>query len=441
MWKKKSIFWELPYWVDLEVRSSIDVMHVTKNLCVNLLGFLGVYGKSKDTPEAREDQQRMKDPYHRHTDKGRLSSYAFTKEEKEIFFECLRSIKVPAGFSSNIKGIINMAEKKFQNLKSHDCHVIMTQLLPVALRGLLPENVRVPIVKLCAFLNAISQKVIDHASLERLQKDVVQCLVSFELVFPPSFFNIMTNVFVHLVDEIVILGPVFLHNMFPFERFMRVLNKYVRNRARPEGSISMVHQTEDVIGFCVDLIPGLKKIGLPQSWYEGRLTGKGTLGKDSIICRDGHSWSKAHYTVLQNSTLVASYVDEHKNSLRSTHPEQCDNSITREHIRTFGSWLETRLRGDNIVSDEQYSLSRKPSLTVLTYKGYEINGNTFYTVDQDQKSTNQNSGVRFDAATKSGKDTYYGYIVDIWELDYGDDFKVPLFKCKWVNMSGVQVDP
>ena len=82
-------------------------------------------------------------------------------------------------------------------------------------------------------------------------------------------------------------------------------------------------------------------------------------------------------------------------------------------------------------------------MTVLTYKGYEINGNTFYTIAQDQKSTNQNSGVRFDAATERGKDTYYGYIMDIWELDYGHDFKVPLFKCKWVNLSGggVQVDP
>ena len=59
MWKKKSIFWDLPYWKDLEVRSAIDVMHVTKNLCVTLLGFLGVYGKTKDTLEAREDQQRM----------------------------------------------------------------------------------------------------------------------------------------------------------------------------------------------------------------------------------------------------------------------------------------------------------------------------------------------------------------------------------------------
>src|SRR4051812_34709045 len=88
-------------------------------------------------------------------------------------------------------------------------------------------------------------------------------------------------------------------------------------------------------------------------------------------------------------------------------------------------------------------MSREPSLTVLIYKGYEINGNTFYTFDQDQKRTNQNSGVRFDATTEKGKDTYYGYIVDIWELDYGQDFKVPLFKCKWVNLSGggVHVEP
>ncbi|GJV74721.1 uncharacterized protein Tco_1506305 [Tanacetum coccineum] len=31
-WKKKSIFWELEYWKDLEVRHSIDVMHIEKNL-------------------------------------------------------------------------------------------------------------------------------------------------------------------------------------------------------------------------------------------------------------------------------------------------------------------------------------------------------------------------------------------------------------------------
>jgi len=61
MWKKKSIFWELPYWHVLEVCHAIDVMHVIKNLCVNLPGFLSVYGKPKDSLEPRQDMHEMKE--------------------------------------------------------------------------------------------------------------------------------------------------------------------------------------------------------------------------------------------------------------------------------------------------------------------------------------------------------------------------------------------
>src|SRR3954463_6970489 len=444
MWKKKSIFWELPYWKFLEVHSAIDMMHVTKNLCVNLLGLMGVYGKTKDMPEARQDQQSIHEGNNLNLEKYQgPASYALTKEEKEIYFEVLSSIKVPSGFSSNIKGIINMSEKKFQNLKSHDCHVIMTQLLAVALRGLLPENVRVPIVKLCAFLNAISQKVISPLTLQNLQKDVVQCHVSFELVFPPCFFIIMTHLLVHLVEEIAILGPVFVHNMFPFERFMGVLKKCVHNRARPEGSISKGYGTEEVIEFCIDFIPDLKPIGVPESRYEGRLSGKGTVGKKAKIFQDGHSLTQAHYTVLQSSIFVQPYIEEHKNVLRSKFPGEDDQWIQVKHMESFGSWLQLRLMHDTTIGNQLYLLAATPSETVLTFQGYEINGNTFYTVGQDKKSTNQNSGVRFDATNEDGtKDTYYGYIDEIWELDYGPTFKVPLFRCSWVNMNGdgVKVD-
>ena len=93
----------------------------------------------------------------------------------------------------------------------------MMQLLPVALRGILPANIRATIIKLCAFLNAISQKAIYPMSLIRLQVDVVQSIVSLEMIFSPLFFNIMTHLLVHLVKKIGILGPVFLNNMFPFE--------------------------------------------------------------------------------------------------------------------------------------------------------------------------------------------------------------------------------
>ena len=61
---------------------------------------------------------------------------------------------------------------------------------------------------------------------------------------------------------------------------------------------------------------------------------------------------------------------------------------------------------DDVVEDELYLLSNLQSSNILTFKGYEINCNTFYTIAQDKKSTNQNSGVCFDAETKTGKEKY-----------------------------------
>jgi hypothetical protein len=99
-------------------------------------------------------------------------------------------------------------------------------------------------------------------------------------------------------------------------------------------------------------------------------------------------------------------------------------------METFGDWLRKKWQGDKTIGDELYLLARQPAWHVLTYKGYEINGNTFYTVSQDKKSTNQNSGVRVDAMEPNGNiHTYYGRIEEIWKLDYAHNFKVPLFRC------------
>ena len=68
---------------------------------------------------------------------------------------------------------------------------------------------------------------------------------------------------------------------------------------------------------------------------------------------------------------------------------------------------------DGDIKDDLYLMSQLPSSNIMTFKGYEINGNTFYTIAQDKKGTNHNNGVPFDAATSRGKDTYYGYIEEI----------------------------
>nr|AAX92860.1 transposon protein, putative, CACTA, En/Spm sub-class [Oryza sativa Japonica Group]ABA92603.1 transposon protein, putative, CACTA, En/Spm sub-class [Oryza sativa Japonica Group] len=224
-----------------------------------------------------------------------------------------------------------------------------------------------------------------------------------------------------------ILGPVYLHNMFPFERYMGVLKKYVRNRARPEASIAKGYGTEEVIEFCVEFIEDLRLIGVPESHHEGRLRGKGTLGRKAIMTVDNNLFRKTHFTALQQSSLVAPYIEEHLGLVRARNIGKSDAWITRHHIDTFPAWLRRHLMGNETINQQLAFLVRGPSGSIATFQGYEINGYTFYTRAQDMKSTNQNNAVRIDAMGHDGTTgTYYGAIKDIWELDYGP-LKVPLF--------------
>ena len=148
---------------------------------------------------------------------------------------------------------------------------------------------------------------------------------------------------------------------------MGVLKKYVHNRARPEGSISKGYGREEVIEFCVDFIPDIKPIDLSESRHEGRLSGKSTLGRKSLICRDGHSFTQAHYTVLRSSTFMAPFIEEHKNFVRSEFPGKADSWIKEKHMETFGSWLKLRLMNDTTFGDQLYLLAASTSSTVLNF--------------------------------------------------------------------------
>ena len=48
-WTKKSIFFELGYWLELKLRHILNAMHIEKKICDNMVGtMLGIEGKSKD---------------------------------------------------------------------------------------------------------------------------------------------------------------------------------------------------------------------------------------------------------------------------------------------------------------------------------------------------------------------------------------------------------
>jgi len=171
-----------------------------------------------------------------------------------------------------------MEDLKLLGLKSHDCHVLMQDLLPVAIRGILPKNVRQVITRLCQFFNAICRKVIDPTRLDELEDEGIILLCQLEMYFPPSFFDIMVHLIVHPVREIRICGLVFLRWMYPIERCMKIFKGYVKNPYRPKASIVERYIAEEAIEFCTTYMSEVDVIGVPRTRYEGRQEGKGTRG-------------------------------------------------------------------------------------------------------------------------------------------------------------------
>ncbi|KAL7584188.1 uncharacterized protein LOC111879845 [Lactuca sativa] len=340
-------------------------------------------------------------------------------------------------------------------MKSHDYHVLITHVIPIAIRGILPDHVRHTITKLCLFFNMIHSKVIDPEVLDSWQHDIILTLCELEMYFPPSFFDVMVHLVSHIVREIKACGPVFLRYMYPFERYMCVLKGYVRNRHRPEGSIVRGYAAEEVIEFCTNYLKGVNTIGIPQSHHEGRLQGVGIIGS-KVVIPDRDEFHMAHFTVLQHMTSVAPYAKEHMEMLRSRNSRRTEKWLANEHIKKFPQWLKDKVKVSLRTKDVDrlvQVLGYGPQNAVSTYQSYDINGYTFYTQNQDRKSTLQNSGVtliamstEYSSANHEGrsriaKDSYYGVIQEIWELNYDSSVVVPVFKCKWVdNRRGVKVD-
>jgi hypothetical protein len=118
--------------------------------------------------------------------------------------------------------------------------------------------------------------------------------------------------------------------------------------------------------------------------------------------------------------------------------------VRNEYTRKFIVWLRDRISQSSDTQRSEYlkKLARGPIFTVVAYQRYDINRYTFYTKQQDKKSTYQNCGVRVDAydVTSQDKNMYYGQIQEIWELDF-HGFKISLFHCNWVDaIKGVVQD-
>jgi hypothetical protein len=304
MWKKQPIFWQLAYWKDLDDCHSIDVMHVEKNVCKSLLRtLLNTDRKTRDHGHARADLKKMGISQELWLDdlvKGtELPTSCITLSKHEEFCGFLKNLKVPSDYSTNVSRLISFPDLKVATgVKSHDYHVLLMQMIVVGIQNIQPFKVWEAIMNFCFFFNEIGQKVLSEEALESLEKRHYETLCFLDTYLPLAFFYISIHFTTHLIKEIKLLGHVFLHQMYVYERFNGILKYFVRNRAYPTGSMVQGHYTEEAMERALNYADPSNPIGVPKSRHEGRLIRKGTIGMKAIT-PDPHLFCCTHSHVLQ----------------------------------------------------------------------------------------------------------------------------------------------
>ena len=259
IYSRKSGLWQLPYWKDLMLPHNLDVMHIEKNVCENILcTLLSIPGKSKDTHNARLDLYDMgiRPELHLQQDgnsacRAPPAPYVLGKDQKVEFCKFLKGIKFPDGFADNLARYISEdGSKVVGKLKTHSCHILLQRIIAAGLRGLVRKDVYEAIAELGTFFRELCSRNLRIDVVQRLKGDIPLILCKLEKIFPPAFFDVMVHLSVHLPDEAMLRGPVQYGWMYPIERRLGTLKNFVRNRARPEGSIAEAYMASDTLTFC-----------------------------------------------------------------------------------------------------------------------------------------------------------------------------------------------
>ena len=128
----------------------------------------------------------------------------------------------------------------------------------------------------------------------------------------------MIHLMLHLPEEAILGGPVHMRWMYPFERYLKRLKDYVRNAAKPEGSIAEGYVVDEALTFCSRYFDDVEtRFNRPDrnddgihptrqlSVFESQCK---PLGKQSYVELDNNDRDKAEFYILNNSPELEPYL-------------------------------------------------------------------------------------------------------------------------------------
>ena len=86
----------------------------------------------------------------------------------------------PDGYAANLKRGVNLGTLRVNEMKSHDYHIWIEQLLPVMVQGYVPEHVWQVLAELSYLFRQLCGKELSRTIIDDLEKAANHLLVQIE---------------------------------------------------------------------------------------------------------------------------------------------------------------------------------------------------------------------------------------------------------------------
>jgi hypothetical protein len=113
---------------------------------------------------------------------------------------------------------VNLKDYKLYGMNSHDCHVFMQTLIPLAYRDLLPNRIWDALMEISYFFGDIYSNKLQIQHMERFETNIVQTIYKLKMIFPLLFFDSIEYLPIYLPFEAKVGGPVQYRWMSSFDR-------------------------------------------------------------------------------------------------------------------------------------------------------------------------------------------------------------------------------
>jgi hypothetical protein len=153
-----------------------------------------------------------------------------------------------------------------------------------------------------------------------MKENIIMILCKLKKIFPPSFFDVMIHLAIHLPREAELAGLVQFRWMYPIERTLGKYKKYVRNKARLEGCIAEGYVADECSNFCSMYLRGIKtRWNLEERSVHSGVEGTEQrldvfsqrvrpFGAASTVILDHNEFAKARWYVLRHCNDTAPYI-------------------------------------------------------------------------------------------------------------------------------------